>query len=258
MSLSVFLIFPDDDTKILSLCESCETLIAFLSDISSILSKASKTIKFYYDSQNIELFSQKIKVLFPENTKLDCTLRLVLAPTSQNVQEEARKLDVESVYLHYSFASLSIQYAPNILVEIAEREYLYQEHLNLLVNLQDAIDGVRNGKFFVFKDSIHGYPENIVPICCVSNFHNFETWLDDNYNPDFSLRDTDRFEPVSRWVKGMVVYKDKTSSQYWHLDSLHKNEYEVYDEHGRHCGVSNLKGDLDTSKAVARRKIDIN
>lgn len=61
MSLSVFLIFPDDDTKILSLCESCETLIAFLSDISSILSKASKTIKFYYDSQNIELFSQKNK-----------------------------------------------------------------------------------------------------------------------------------------------------------------------------------------------------
>lgn len=258
MSLSVFLIFPEDDDKILSLCQSDETLAAFLSDISSIVSKASKTIKLYYDSQNIQDFLAKLKELSPDNDKLNYILGEALTKVSQNLQEEAKKLDARSTYLHYGFSPLLIQCAPNIFAEIAEREYSYQDHLNLLVNLQGAIDGARDGKFFVFKDSVHSYPESIVPIRSVSDFSNFASWLDNNYNPDFSLRDKDRFESVGRWVKGMVVYKDIINNQYWHLDSLHKNEYEVYDEHGWHYGVSDLKGVLDTSKAIAGRKIDIN
>jgi hypothetical protein len=75
------------------------------------------------------------------------------------------------------------------------------------------------------------------------------------YIVEFSLDDTRRFNKTSMIRQGQSVYKELVSGYYWYLDNLHKNHFEVFNSNEVHIGVSDLDGNIDSSKKVNGRRI---
>jgi hypothetical protein len=78
----------------------------------------------------------------------------------------------------------------------------------------------------------------------------------------FSLKDTTLFAKTTRIEQGQSVFKKKSTNhskaaQYWYLDNLHRNHYEIFDDGGNHFGVADLEGNITTTMKVAGRTIKI-
>jgi hypothetical protein len=73
----------------------------------------------------------------------------------------------------------------------------------------------------------------------------------------FFLKDTARFTKTSRIEQGQPVYKENSNGYYWYWDNLHKNHYEVFDSCGVHIGEADSEGEIDRTRQISGRKIDI-
>lgn len=71
----------------------------------------------------------------------------------------------------------------------------------------------------------------------------------------FSLRNKARFARTNHIRQGRVVYREIATNNYWYLDNLHKNHYEVFNANEDHLGIADLAGVLDGSKAENGRKL---
>jgi len=76
-----------------------------------------------------------------------------------------------------------------------------------------------------------------------------------NIIPCFSLKDTARFKKTQMNRQGQPIYKDIKTGDYWYLDNLHKNHYEVFDSNKKHIGEADSQGNIDTSKRVNGRML---
>jgi hypothetical protein len=56
---------------------------------------------------------------------------------------------------------------------------------------------------------------------------------------------------------GNIIYKENKSNNYWYLDNLHKNHYEVFNHKGEHIGEANLKGEIDENKRDSKKNITL-
>jgi hypothetical protein len=71
----------------------------------------------------------------------------------------------------------------------------------------------------------------------------------------FSLKNRTQFTRTSLFRQGKPVYRELATGNYWYLDNLHKNHFEVFDANEDHLGIADLKGNLDTTKSVKGRKL---
>jgi hypothetical protein len=55
--------------------------------------------------------------------------------------------------------------------------------------------------------------------------------------------------------QGQRVYRRITTNDYWYLDNLHKNHYEVFDSNRKHVGEADLQGNIDISKRINGRTL---
>ncbi len=62
---------------------------------------------------------------------------------------------------------------------------------------------------------------------------------------------------TGKHCKGAQIYKEISTGYYWYLDTLHKNELEVFDKGGKHLGTSDLEGNRQPNSKVEGRTIDI-
>lgn len=71
------------------------------------------------------------------------------------------------------------------------------------------------------------------------------------------MRNTKRFEPTSKIAPKVKtkIYQEIDTGRYWYFDNFHGNEFEVCDSTGKHIGVADLEGNIDTTKAVNGRSI---
>lgn len=72
---------------------------------------------------------------------------------------------------------------------------------------------------------------------------------------DFSITDTSRFKRTRFNIHGKIVYKELKTNCFWHLDTLHKDHYEVYNSIQEHIGITDLAGIVDATKRIAGRSL---
>lgn len=91
----------------------------------------------------------------------------------------------------------------------------------------------------------------------VRSFVDYQSVKDyvDSIPEKFELADNPEFRKTSHQVKGAIVYGHRTTGRYWHIDTLHKDHFEVYDPDGKHLGIADLNGNIDTTKREKDRRI---
>gem|GEM_PF-4864510 len=62
--------------------------------------------------------------------------------------------------------------------------------------------------------------------------------------PDDYLRNDENFIKTKFDVQGRIVYKKIDNGEFWYLDNLHKNHFEVFTSKLIHVGEANLDGEL--------------
>lgn len=68
---------------------------------------------------------------------------------------------------------------------------------------------------------------------------------------DFDLGNAELFQPVEG--HDFPIYKSLKTGYFIYLDKLHNDHYEVFNSKGEHLGEMTLNGDLDRTKADARK-----
>jgi hypothetical protein len=75
-------------------------------------------------------------------------------------------------------------------------------------------------------------------------------------NGQYTLLDnTARFCRTGRSRQGQTVYKEITTGNYWYLDNLHKNHYEVFNSNREHVGIADLQGNINESERIKGRTV---
>ena len=83
------------------------------------------------------------------------------------------------------------------------------------------------------------YPDNFVKIDFQTTTLELEKRIS-AHKIAFSLEDTNRFQKTTFREKGALIYFERATNRYWHLDTLHTFvEIEVYDRDGNHIGTAN-------------------
>ena len=86
----------------------------------------------------------------------------------------------------------------------------------------------------------------------------FEKWLDLPLTPiNAFLRNSERFIRTKFVQQGATVFQEKSTSYYWYLDNLHKNEFEVFNSNKEHIGVANLEGIIQPNSKIDGRVINM-
>ena len=77
----------------------------------------------------------------------------------------------------------------------------------------------------------------------------FDKWAQDKLDfRNFLERNADKYNRTKFDAQGQAVYIEVGTGNYWYLDNLHKNHFDVFNRQGKHLGEANLKGILDVSK----------
>jgi hypothetical protein len=137
--------------------------------------------------------------------------------------------------------------------EIAERKLQKPQNRFLLINF---IESQFNDCFCfnVNKDG-HGF---VIELDCVENKEALELWLDLPIPPlDVFLRNTVKFVRTSFKQQGATVFQEISTSNYWYIDNLHKNEFEVFNSNKEHIGVATIGGVMKPDSKIKGRTIDI-
>ena len=144
-----------------------------------------------------------------------------------------------------------------VLAEVAERQLQdLNEMPRLLINFKNS--PFEDIKIDVFKND-ENY-ENPISLDCTDNHIGLVTWLE-QYEETKKAKDylakSEDFIKTTFNVQGAAIYKNKQSGRYWYLDNLHKTHFEVFNAQQEHIGVADLDGNLDETKKVKGRTIDL-
>ena len=221
---NVFIYLPESDDELYKIFPT--TYIDVVKEINDILDflLTKNNLKIYYDPKNIEGF---FKILSKEENIFIIERQFKKNITKKKAFEINNTKDSSATY--YRYISGSIINAENILCHISESIFSNSTE-NLFINIFDVIPSCRN-RVFIFKDAMHmqDLPNHFAHINFTSNKMGIETWFSSNphLNP-FSIENPFLFAKTSIIIQGKSVYFEKSTKYFWHLDNLHKNEYEVY------------------------------
>ncbi len=143
------------------------------------------------------------------------------------------------------------------IAEVAERQLQKIELAYLLIN---------------FSCSSFQKPHSIFPSCrlipvvkkqtssdidldCLDSKYAFEQWIQNKLDlRNFLERSTEEYTKTKNIVQGQSVYVENKTNNFWYLDNLHKNHFEVFDPQGEHLGEANLLGEIDIRKKDNKKK----
>jgi hypothetical protein len=251
MAINIFLAFPEDDGKVLNVANE-SNWTTFLNTIKLVKNKSNVDgIKVFYDANNAKTFIDSVDILGEYLNDPKNQLQTFLGRTLQNTQDSIKKCSAHH-YIQYTL--LQVDHAHNLLAEIAERQLLFPTEKYVLINFENT-HRIDRSHILIFKDliTLQDKPSEFIPIIVLDDDIELELWLSTNHIVEFSLLDRHRFQKTCHIVQGKSVYQEINHERFWHLDNLHKNEYEVYDSQHKHIGVANLQGVVDDTKKVNGR-----
>lgn len=118
---------------------------------------------------------------------------------------------------------------------------------------------VAHNCLIMFKDAPHKeeLPDIFIKIKCFNKYPQIFEYCRKNDAFKFSLDNNSNFIKASGIdsVQGATVYKDIKTNNFWYLDMLHKNHYEVFDPTGKkHLGEADMEGNVDKNKKDRNKK----
>lgn len=173
-------------------------------------------------------------------------------------------IDWRSQKLHkendnYDLVTPSQSVTNTSVAEITERKLQKSEIAFLLVNFLYSEFTNEHSTFSlcqlitVVKNKTEG-----VNLDCLDNKAAFEQWVQDKLDSrNFLEKNTDKFKRTSFIYDGATVYVETDTGNYWYLDNLHKNHFEVFNKQGEHLGEADLDGRLNQEKKDAGKKFSI-
>lgn len=105
--------------------------------------------------------------------------------------------------------------------------------------------GFNNNSLEVTKEAITINVINLI------NNNDLEDFLRDD---ESILNNEIRFRRTSLFRQGKTVYQEISSNNYWYLDNLHRDHYEVFNPNREHLGTANMEGTM-ISNAINGRKL---
>ncbi len=259
--LNIFFHLPESEDDIFPNTEEEDVvrLIKQLLDFIDFIKEKERNFKVLYSAENINTFESKAKTIVDPDTYLKkpiTTLRYKLNRTkSENWDKKNLHSKKGCLYILWLLTTTEVSVLNGkSLAEIAERKLLNPEVVYLFYNLTPQFE--QRAFIPIIKDCKHLKECPIfVKIDYVQNLNEFELWFYTNHYK--FLIDKAKFYPTSYKVQGARVYQELSTKYYWYLDNFHKNHYEVFSKDGKHLGVADLDGTLDTSKKVNGRLISL-
>lgn len=254
MATYFYLQIPNDDT-VLEFSNDEKRLNTFYKSILDLKKIANKeAIQVIYDNENVKLFNDTVKDLATFTVKNK--LGQFIGKSALDFRIKPQQKNDVSYFLWLLNICKVKPLNGNILAEIPEQ---WNEDDNfLIVNFSNEYDNQKRKFLPIFKDAWH---QTDIPIFFkidfVTSFEDLELWLATSQKSNFSLLDRSRFEKTNHTFQGARIFQEHKTKRHWYLDMLHKDHYEVFDNTGKtHLGVADLNGNIDSEKAIKKRKID--
>jgi len=262
MATNAYILFPEDEDLIFDIIKEQDIFDTYTKEMASLLTAIHGAgIKTHYDSENAEKYFNTC-ILWDEtkNIKKGCNIiRIFLTKKSVDVNSHPlRKSDCKYVLWNFDKCPIVNDNPHKLLVEITEHKYTYDNDECLLINVNKSIDSCRN-VLLTFKDAKHikDYPAPFVHIPYVVSQGELDLWLKTNHIKTFSLFDKSRFQRTGRTYDAKPIFQEITTGNYWYLDNLHKDEYEVFNPNCTHIGTANLEGNINPNSQVNGRRITL-
>jgi len=261
--LNIYLLFPQTGDDILDIIQDENSYKQFVKDVLESISILQKedSLRLFYDSENIKAFIEACSSFESESylSNAENQIRNFISIKSVAIQNQLSK-DNSCVYVVWNYNNLlQVEYAPEIVAEIAEKIFSYSNEEFILLNISENIKADRN-VLLVCKDAKHilDLPK-FARIPFVTDKSDLELWLSTKYVTAFSLLDRNRFTRTNLKAQGQRIYQENGTNYYWYLDNFHKAHYEIFDSTGKqHIGEADLEGKLDISQCDNTKKpIDI-
>jgi len=266
--LNVFLPFPQTKDTISKIIADEISYKRFVKEYSETISAISRknSVKLFYDSDNIKYFIEACREF--ENdcylNKAENQIRGIIPQNSTDIKDKGKsKKDESCIYVLWNSNEFPyIKLTLKIIEEIAERIILYQNEENeknekfLLFNISKNIETDRN-VLLVCKDDKHSQDmPKFAHIPYIIDKCGLDSWLSKNHIGTLSLSNNNNFEETKLFKQGKQVYQEIKTGNYWYLDNLHKNHYEVFDSNKNHIGEANLQGEIDRTKKIKGRTME--
>lgn len=114
------------------------------------------------------------------------------------------------------------------------------------------------GFIAIFLDCFHksNFPNSFYRVLTFDNYDSLKKHVDSL--PDiFELNGNPAFKRTNMVYQGQTVYQELRHNQYWYLDNLHKNHFEVFDATGKHLGEADLDGNVDSKKRSKNKHLEL-
>lgn len=198
-----------------------------------------------------EIFQQSFERI--KNVQLKIAFRGIIFNklNPKNWQNE-RLHSPETLYTSEKCIAQDTLVTDTSVAEIAERKLQRPQKRYILINF---IESQFNdcGNFEVSKED-----ECTIELDCIETKEALEKWFNLVVIPlDIFLRNTERFIRTKFKQQGATVFQEKTTSYYWYLDNLHKDEFEVFNSNKEHIGVANLEGIIQANSKIEGRVINL-
>lgn len=240
-------------------------------EIFSLLSKRKisyKQIKLIIDGQAVDSFLEEVIIVLEKDKSLIANLKRLIFDklNAENWRKNPIPLDPVNYYLLVDLLGGNVvTINENTLAQALEQNIQFPNDLVLVVNFPDSKFTTRT-QIDITKDNYTtGTLHHLEKI---ENVDELQAWLNAYIQLEDFLKDIIRFEKTNIIQQGKAVYKEIDTGYYWYYDNFHRDqssaekkiliELEVFDSQGQHLGTADLEGNIDESKRVSGRIIDVN
>lgn len=264
--LNIFLLFPDTDDEIITLCSSPANITAVAKEIRNVKELAKKetdSFDWFYDAKNLEQFESKSKSL-TDGVYLDkpvTQIRTFFGKQAINICcAKIHKSDCQ--YFWWNIASCTAEEA-YMVIKCAFEKMGEKEATTVVFSLTGG-DRFRRDIIPVIKDAPH-YEECPVfySLPVFETYEGLVEWFHhQSISDSISLRDVKRFKRTNLIYRAgkQRIYQELKTNYYWYFDYFHrenKMHYEVFDSFKKHLGEADMKGQIDRTRQDPQKTIDI-
>lgn len=263
MAVNVYILFPEHEEQIFSVIETHGKFDTYIKEAVCFFKTITKSgVKLYYDSENIAYYFDTCSFFMDDSNDINIgrdMFRRFLSKASINVNTRLLK-DGACKYVLWNYdKSPNVVDPPHkILIEMTERKYQYPLEESVLLDSHNSLESCRE-VLLTFKDAKHKdeCPAPFVRIPHVLSQEELELWLKTNHIKSFSLFDKTRFQRTGRVYHAKPVFQEIATRDYWYLDNLHRDEYEVFNSSRNHIGTATLEGQMNPNSSVKGRVLMI-
>ena len=134
----------------------------------------------------------------------------------------------------------------------------HKPDFNKFVLLDDVINPKGYKTFFLDKANDCNYPDRFYKLPSFATYSDVLSYgIDKELIKSFSLANKSKFQKTNKTEQGQIVYRELKTGNFWYLDNLHKDHYEVFDSNGKHIAEADMDGKMIPKSQIKGRTIQV-